>query len=145
MDVIKDCKLPDTLSALIEQAIADLVKCERDPGYHVLMTVWHEASHTTCAVCLAGAVMAQTCGADRSISRSPHDYPEVTKRKLRSLEMVRNGSIHAAIWEFHGDMWPKGERPLSFAHVLMPSYRGNEAVFKEYALHIAARLREAGY
>ena len=54
--------LPEKLSELLTTAINDLEACEAADGYSIDMNVWHQwdGGHQTCAVCLAGAVMAQT-------------------------------------------------------------------------------------
>lgn len=54
--------LPEKLSELLTTAINDLEACESADGYTVDMNVWHQwdGGHQTCAVCLAGAVMAQS-------------------------------------------------------------------------------------
>lgn len=144
-----ECTLPNKLSDLIELALSDLIKCEQDPRYNISMLVWHEGTRYTgkCTVCLAGAVMAKTCGANLETDLQPADFPPVTKAKLRALEHIRNGSVHAAIFEFHGDSWPNGEAPPRTvpAAVLMPPYRENPVGFKNYMIFFASRLREEGY
>ncbi|MFT5127451.1 MAG: hypothetical protein ACI8W8_001054 [Rhodothermales bacterium] len=54
--------LPEKLSELLTAAINDLEACESADGYSIDMNVWHQwdGGHQTCAVCLAGAVMAQS-------------------------------------------------------------------------------------
>lgn len=54
--------LPEKLSELLTIAINDLEACETADGYSIDMNVWHQwdGGHETCAVCLAGAVMAQS-------------------------------------------------------------------------------------
>ena len=59
---ISKSKLPDTPSALIRVALADLQKCIDDPMYKIDMRTWHKPvdNGKHCSVCLAGSVLAKT-------------------------------------------------------------------------------------
>ena len=75
--------LPDTLGALLRVGLDDLRACEADAGYRIDMACWHTPDPVPddgpvggrtagpCAVCLAGAVMARSLGADPARSASP--------------------------------------------------------------------------
>lgn len=54
--------LPNKLSDLLELAVHDVQKCEAEPKRFVLdMGKWHSPKEDgVCALCMAGAVMAQT-------------------------------------------------------------------------------------
>lgn len=118
------CELPERLSDLLELAIGDLEKCETDPGYVVAMGSWHEEitpldkwevasiaddldviedqrarlaeGRSVCAVCMAGAVMAQTCRAPREESVGPSGYDQDTERRLLALDLLRQGFVGRA-------------------------------------------------
>jgi hypothetical protein len=55
-------KLPDKLSELIRVAVQDMEACRIDPRYKLDMSVWHIPRDGICRVCMAGAVLAKTCG-----------------------------------------------------------------------------------
>lgn len=102
--------LPDKPSELIRVAIRDLEAVEKLPEvYEIDMKSWHEPgrgySPTTCAVCLAGAVMAQTLGANPREFRYPTDYAREIRiqAKLRALNMFREGEISNGLYEFGYD------------------------------------------
>lgn len=56
--------LPNKLSDLLELAVRDVQKCEAEPTrFRIDMGRWHTPLLSgTCAVCMAGAVLAQTIG-----------------------------------------------------------------------------------
>lgn len=91
-------RLPQTLSDLAELGIADLRRTELDPRYRIDMLEWHLPDGATCAVCLAGAVMAQTLSAPVDLEWTPGYADAATNEKaLRALESLRKGSVrHAA-------------------------------------------------
>jgi len=94
-------KLPDKMSELIRVAIVDLEKVEKlSEVYRINMSRWHVADDDSddgkvrCSVCLAGAVMAQTLGADATQSFRPGSFNESCK--LNAIEDFRTGDISAA-------------------------------------------------
>lgn len=99
-------QLPDKPSALIRLALDDLRKVERDARYAVDMGYWHtgtwEPEHNnTCMVCLAGAVMAGTLGADPTQVRYPDCYSLETEARLESLDCFRVGNVRNGLYRFH--------------------------------------------
>ena len=82
--------LPNDPSELIRLAIADLERAERDD---VDMGSWHEHCGEVCEVCLAGAVMAWTLGADTDESLIPQDFSDGVRDKLLALDYFRAGDI----------------------------------------------------
>ncbi|MGI0076013.1 MAG: hypothetical protein ACREAU_01235 [Nitrosopumilaceae archaeon] len=65
-------------------------RCEEDPRYRIEMCFWHEpdvVSHDDepCAVCFAGAVMAQTLECDFKHSCTPSDFDDDIRNKLTAL------------------------------------------------------------
>lgn len=81
-------------SELIRLAMTDLVKCEADDRFKIEMDTWHEYDEedNVCKVCLAGSVMAQTLGAERTRDHDPFDMDEWTER-LEALEEFRTGDV----------------------------------------------------
>jgi hypothetical protein len=98
METIK--KLPEKLSDLIDLALDDLEKVERDPRYVLKMTVWHSSldydMESRCAVCLAGSVIAKTLEVPPNKSVLPIDFDEHTKVRLEALDNLRCGYLREA-------------------------------------------------
>jgi hypothetical protein len=131
--------LPDKPSELIRLALADLVKCERSKKYRIHMSDWH-VPNSQCAVCLAGAVMAQTLGADITEERMPCDYDESLADPLNALNNFRVGNCTGAFRTLDLGRH-KGER---FRRVIT-HYHTSPAAFKRDMHTLAADLEEAGY
>lgn len=145
----KHCDLPITLSETIRLALRDLTACEADPRYKIDMGVWHWpkprevvgklTSKPTCYICLAGAVLAQTCGVPMHDWVTPNDFDTETERKLFALDLVRNGSIWGAIECFHGfDGFSNDKIPRA---VTIPDYSNDPSGF-HVALGIVAEWLE---
>ena len=104
--------LPDKLSAVMRVALKDEAYVHRSPMYRVNMDYWHTPVFTAddkiefCEVCLAGAVMAGTLGADINKEYNQRDWPENKTvngniaKKLRALDCIRHGSITIALITF---------------------------------------------
>lgn len=88
-------KLPNKMSDLIEVALKDLTSVRRSSRYSVNMSIWHVPENTErqCHVCLAGAVMARTLGADPEKDADPYVYPERITAKLEALNALRRGDV----------------------------------------------------
>lgn len=89
-------KLPTKPSELIRLALGDLRKCEDDPDYIIDMISWHEPGRNTCYVCLAGAVMAKSLGADRYHDFEPDSFADV-EYLLFALDHFRAGDIRSGL------------------------------------------------
>lgn len=91
--------LPNKPSELIVLALADLIKCERSSKYAIAMdTGWHAPrSPSTCEVCLAGGVIAQTLGASPNDFKMPTCYKIGLQRKLDALDDFRCGRVGAGL------------------------------------------------
>lgn len=97
--------LSDKPSILIRQAMDDLERVERTPGYKVDMGIWHETlGGQECFVCMAGSVIAGTLGAERGKESAPHKYGDKlgTSRKLYALNQFRAGLVPWAVSEMCG-------------------------------------------
>lgn len=92
-------RLPDLPSALVRIACGDLHAAMRDPRYRVSMNFWHrpdkldEPDNNTCAVCLAGAVMAKTLEVPLDRTAAPVDFDFDTHKKLNALDYLRAGQV----------------------------------------------------
>ena len=86
-------------SELIYCAVRDLRSCEQDDRYEVAMGNWHSPGpcNEICSVCLAGAVMAKTLGADHDKFLRPSHFPDATNL-LDALDWLRQGVLHRALY-----------------------------------------------
>jgi hypothetical protein len=88
-------ELPDKPSDLIEVALTDLERVERDDRYKIAMGEWHEPNGK-CSVCLAGAVISRVA--------QPNEYwtpglmnDFVFAEKLRAINYFRAGMVASAL------------------------------------------------
>lgn len=87
-------KLPDLPSKLLEVALLDLEKLEKNPAYSINMDNWHSVGASgKCRVCLAGCVMTLELGADIYDDVAPSRYPSRDADKLWALNQFRCGRI----------------------------------------------------
>lgn len=94
-------ELPDKPSELIRLAIKDLEACEKSDAYTTDMLVWHRPSteNEKCIVCFAGAVMANTLGADPKTRVEPPHFGEDIEAKLDALDSFKCGEVEEAMEE----------------------------------------------
>jgi hypothetical protein len=100
-----DEKLPNKLSALLRIAVADAQKCEAMPEVYTLdMNKWHfPQSGGPCQVCMAGAVMAQTLGAEPGRIKSPCSFGlESIEFQLEAINAMRLGHFEEAMEYLRG-------------------------------------------
>ena len=91
-------ELPNKLSDLLEVALEDLGKCEKDERYFIDMGDWHEPFHGgRCSVCMTGAVMAKSLDVRSSIQAYPSSFDVDTMNKLLAINDIVFGSIWKAI------------------------------------------------
>lgn len=145
--------LPDKLSDLIDLAVDDLEKCERDDRYKVHMGFWHSPpiidyfgaqtnNKSKCLVCLAGSVMAQTLNEPIDISVYPCNYDTRTESKLIALNAVRNYHLESAHFELSADILPHVEDYYLPDVDDRVSYDTDAEKFKSNMRFIARKLRE---
>jgi hypothetical protein len=91
-------KLPDKLSDLIALALRDLEACEQDPDYKIDMEFWHAPKDGVCLVCLAGAVLSQSCGVEKDVKMYPSRVDSPIRRKLYVLDAVRCSNMAFAFY-----------------------------------------------
>lgn len=88
--------LPSTLSDLIRLACNDLESTMKNPGYIYDPWAWHHPGNSgRCHVCLAGAVIAGSLGADAHKFIVPGDFAE--SGKLYALDWCRKGLFSLAM------------------------------------------------
>ena len=114
--------LPTQPSALIRLALADLRACEADDRYVVDMSDWHRPAYDddreVCAVCLAGAVLAQTLGAPHEHAISTAGLAEYgcdVQGPLLALDRFRRGEISAGLDWLHHDQSELSEEWQQYA------------------------------
>lgn len=99
-----------TLHELLELAIRDGRAVLTDDRYVPDYAFYHEPykppgtarESPTCYVCLAGAVMSLSLGADPAAMRMPIDYGAEGAVRLRALDFLRQGLVHTAASLFYG-------------------------------------------
>lgn len=91
------------LSELLRLAVKDAQKAENDPRYRLKMDVWH-SPNGTCAVCLAGSVMAFTLGANPKKYLEWSDFEGPIARALCAIDSMRSGNIYDAVEDLVLDM-----------------------------------------
>jgi hypothetical protein len=135
-------ELADKPSDLIEQALVDLEKTEKDPRYRIYMLSWHSPDMSGdggCLVCFAGAVMAQGgVPFDMTLDSSDfHDFK--VRQKLNALNLFRLGMIGEGLDRIAVDL-PEGM--LYEVHV--PHYDKDPISFKKAMSEMAVLLRARG-
>lgn len=92
-------KLPNKLSELLRLAVRDAQAVEQRDGYRLDMLVFHEPRRGgSCAVCMAGAVIANTLEGDPSCDLAPADFDQDTWR-LWAIDSMRQGAFVDALNE----------------------------------------------
>lgn len=99
--------LPEKLSDLIPLAKEDAIKAFDSPLYRLNMSIWHSMHDELCEVCLAGAVLAFSLGADSEKYFYPAGFIErkavsVIESKLTSLDLLRVIDLAGAVYHFYG-------------------------------------------
>ena len=92
--------LPDKLSELIELAVNDARKLDRNK-YVPYFGEYHEvdliAEPKICYICDAGAVIAGTLQADPHVHVAAYDYTPNVGNKLKALDLARTGHYRQAL------------------------------------------------
>ena len=84
-----------TLEELLKVTIADVRAVKADKGYKFDVREWHESNLSSgkCAVCVGGAVIAKTLGADPEVNLAPVMFPPATYAKLKMLDELRCSTV----------------------------------------------------
>ncbi len=93
--------LPDTMSGLLESAIADARKLNRKT-YFPDSDRWHTAEKDACAICLAGSLIAGTLQTPPDKTVFPESFTGDVPAKLDSLDCMRLGAWKLAYHKFYG-------------------------------------------
>lgn len=141
--------LPMVPSVLLRLALEDLKKCERDPHYKVNMANFLRFEDDgQCAVCLAGAIMAQRLGGEMVLRRLIHEgmcgdslYPVwmgENARQLRAIDFFRTGLITLGLRAMGlSTAWIEEERGMTM-------YERDPAAFRRNVRLLADDLEKAG-
>lgn len=134
--------LPDKLSDLAELALNDLENCEAAPGLYVInMNAWHDPCELsrTCDVCMAGAVIANTLGANPQDLLEPNEFNRDTANKLNAIDDLRIGDVSCALFYLNREDASNGKLDRE-----IPDYSRGPEIFKSAIRGLIADLREAG-
>ncbi len=120
-------KLPNKLSELLRLAVRDAQAVEANPLYRLDMAVYHEPIANEdeetgerteyCAVCMAGAVMANTLGADPDCETGPSEFGET--EQLYAIDNLRSGDLDDAFASLDLDPDPAQEAAADAASELI--------------------------
>lgn len=97
-------EFPETMAELLETAIADARKLDRE-AYYPHYEHWHNPDPDpdgACSICLAGSVIAGTLKASPHKSVYPDAFSDDVTSKLSSLDCMRQGSWRLAYERFYG-------------------------------------------
>ena len=94
-------ELPNKPSELMRLAVKDLMAIETDPAYTINMSYWHyplriesgEGTITRCAVCMAGAILANTFHMPSNTEQVPDMFSHKTRDALQAIDHFRVGAI----------------------------------------------------
>lgn len=134
-------QLPDKPSDLIKVALVDLKSIRRSQKYIVNMQRWHEPIGDACHVCLAGAVMARSLGANPHGDLTPGDYGGMISKKLDALDDFRSGAVSVG-FDSLGLGYEHGE---AFDRFVPGFNRNDPRPFYKAMEKLADDLRAAGY
>jgi hypothetical protein len=128
-------------SELLTLALNDLEAVEQDSRYRVDMGHWHRPlpSEGYCAVCLAGAVLANSLGVAINEVMTPKylEHVEAAKRLL-ALDDLRNGYIELGLDQMGISHCPLPET------IEIPPYRNDSGEFITAILDLIETLKAAG-
>jgi hypothetical protein len=94
---MRQVRLPDKLSDLLELAVADCLEVEAEGKHEFDMTVYYERLNGHCAVCMAGAVMLRRLPHNETADMlSTRQWGAETQRKLYAIDDMRTGGFENA-------------------------------------------------
>lgn len=154
-------QLPDKLSDLIDVAIDDCEAIAKDERYALNMFEWHtpaeyavgadgrdsdDMEDTRCHVCMAGAVMARRLGVEFGSNAGPGIFDDELELKLETIDLVRTGSVGAALAHMGATESEINGQAAHLAHdVIFKGFDNTVCRSPWSAYREAARiLREAG-
>lgn len=100
-------KLPDKPSKLIMAALEDFIQIAQNPKYYFSMSDWHQPVRRVnqCAVCFAGAVMANSYATPIDRYASPEYFSHKDYLKFHALNSFRQYGIVQGMNWLEGISW----------------------------------------
>jgi len=129
--------LPSLPSDLLELALEDLKKAEKNPNYKIDMGDWHTPDGDACSVCMAGAVIGFTLDAGFE-DMNPYDFPKDIQDKLLAINALRKGGVTDA------EDWLPALRGKDIANFKVVHYKVNPEKFKSDIQAMIEGLRKYG-
>jgi hypothetical protein len=89
----------NTLWELLELALGDLEKCERDENVRVDMLEWcyYDSDDQVCCVCAAGSVIRNSLQNSGDDNIEPCDFDDDTEGRLMAINSLRQGKVADAL------------------------------------------------
>ncbi len=139
---MKAVKLPKKPSALLNLALRDLERVERDKNYEIDMCEWHAPEihdgKPVCHVCLAGSILVKTLKHKPDKEFKFNDYPKASN-SFFAINAFRKGYVREAL----GNL---GIEEVKISKVdavrTITPYSINPAKFKLGMRRIVAHLRK---
>lgn len=145
--------LPSVPSALIKLALSDLAACENDAAYEIDMSYWHRPKtrgipfitrKTTCQVCLAGSVMAQSLHCDVTLEVDALEFNDPdTVIRLLALDHFRIGSLRMGVKRMCTDE-DFEKLPSSMYHMPIKQYYLNPVAWLATMHEFVEKFEEVG-
>jgi len=116
-------KLPNKPSKLINLALNDLRKAQKDKKYKINMGFWRKFDYydRRCLVCAAGAVISFSLK-NQGDCVEPSDFDTDTRNKLLSIDLFRRGWVGQALQRMN-------KEPGKFFYREIPAYDKNPRLF----------------
>ncbi len=130
-------------SVIMKIALDDLEACEKDPRYQIVMDTCHEAYEDKCCVCMAGAVLAKSLGADIKFNAAIYfahrfENPSPLYGYLRAIDSFRQGYLAVGLMQLNVDI-RDSKIP---AMIYVPPYQTQPAAFKVGILRVISTLQQ---
>ena len=94
-------RLPNRLSDLIDLAVKDSEKANAMKSRILNMEVFHTPLNGKCSMCMAGAVMDRTLGANPKKELVPEHFDGPTRVALINIDRARQGIPPVGVYEVH--------------------------------------------
>lgn len=149
--------LPRLPSLLIQIAVADLRKAEKDKRFKVDMSIFHTTrsqNDKVCCVCFGGAVMAGTlkCGPELNELAAFAKIGKINKQQIYALDCARCYNAVGCVSAVTGHDADQSQVPLhaalrgiSIKYQSAPRYGNDPTGFKKAVLRFAKDLAALGF
>lgn len=133
-------------SRVIEMALEDVEILQRSDKYKFRMgDIWHRPVGDKCAVCFAGAVMANRLRVPATENADPEDFEDAIQVRLSALNLFRQGLVGMGLDEMVPRSSLRGERENGFWwHLPVRRFHGGGKGFKADMRSIAEMLKSKG-